>query len=194
MINGFGSTSEEKAKTQKELCCDVTQFANHLGGCLLIGFSEVKNQDRLNVASEFTPVQGPDSLREWIEQAITNYCTPHTFTHHIEIIPYREGFLLAINVPASRIPVILWDRPNNTMQAVGRNNHGKTYLNPSELENLRMNGSRAAKIAFDASIPTHSEKRVNLVPGLLQWDNSNQKWFSTSTNDSQPHSYIHNVT
>jgi hypothetical protein len=193
-INGFGSSRDEKETRQKELCRDVTQFANHLGGCLLVGFSESKNQDGLKVASEFQSVQEPDKLREWIENAITQYCTPHTFTHHIEVIPYRGGILLAINVPASRIPVILWDRQKHTMEAVGRNNHGKIYLNPSELENLRMNGSRAAKIAFDASLPTQSEKKVNLVPGLLQWNQSNQNWFPIAIENNHPHTGIYNIT
>jgi predicted HTH transcriptional regulator len=156
-------------RDQKELCRDVTQFANHFGGCLLVGISETTNPQNLKVAASFVPVQEPDKLRGWIEQAITNYCVPHTFTRHIEIIPHPNGTVLAINVPPSRVPVVLWDRDAHTMQAIGRNNHGKTHLNPDELERLRMNGSRAAKIAFDEArrkAEARKNPQVNIIGGV----------------------------
>ena len=118
-----------------------------------------------------------DRLRAGIEEAITNYCVPNTFTHYIEIIPHPSGTLLAVNVPPSRIPIILWDRQHHTMQAVTRNNHGKHYLNPDELERLRMNGSRAAKIAFDEATKSEPSGAIVLSPGYLQWSGTTQRWY-----------------
>jgi Putative DNA-binding domain len=178
-INGFATNdSQAREKARKELCRDVTQFANHLGGCLLVGISETTNPQNLKVAASFVPVQDPDKLREWIEQAITNYCVPHTFSKYIEIIPHPNGTLLAINVPPSRLPVVLWDRQDHTIQAIGRNNHGKTYLNPDELERLRMNGSRAAKISFEDAISRVRRPEVELVGGVLRVDSSMGRWMS----------------
>lgn len=166
-INGFGATAADVLrKTRKELCRDITQFANHQGGCLLIGVAESTNASNLKVAAQFAPVREPDKLREWIEQAITDYCVPNTFTRHIDVIPHPSATLLSVNIPPSRAPVILWDRQDHTMQAVARNNHGKHYLNPDELERLRMNGSRAAKIAFDAAaakISSHSYEHIKVT-------------------------------
>lgn len=176
-INGFGAPSTDVLRrTRKELCRDITQFANHQGGCLLIGVAEYTNASNLKVAARFAPVSEPDKLREWIEQAITDYCVPNTFTRYIEIIPHSRGTLLAVNVPPSRAPVVLWDRQDHTMQAVARNNHGKHYLNPDELERLRMNGSRAAKIAFDEATQSKASGEIFLSPGYLQWNETNGYW------------------
>lgn len=177
-INGVGATAADVLrKTRKELCRDITQFANHQGGCLLIGVAERMNASNLKVAAQFAPVGEPDKLREWIEQAITDYCVPNTFTRHIDVIPHPSGTLLAVNIPPSRIPIILWDRQDHTMQAVARNNHGKHYLNPDELERLRMTGSRAAKIAFDEATSGAINGEIFLMSRIHQWSINHQKWF-----------------
>lgn len=63
------------------------------------------------------------------------------------------------------------------MEVVGRDNHGKRYLNPDEVERLRMNGSRAAQIAFKSLRTIEASQEVDLIPGLIQWSDNNQKWF-----------------
>lgn len=175
-IDGFGARDAAKEEGQQEACRDITQFANQFGGCLLIGLAETKRQDNIKIADKLTPVKDPDGLRAWLEQAITNYCIPSTFNHQIEFIRHDMGILVAVNVPPSVVPVFLWNKKKNTMQVVGRNNHGKQYLNPDDVERLRMNGSRAAKIAFDSLTAPEKSQEVELVPGLLQWSNSNQSW------------------
>ena len=182
-VNGFNSQMSKEAtdRARKELCRDVTQFANHLGGCLLVGIAEIKNTNNLKVASRYQSVQDPDKLREWIELSIDNYCIPKTFRREVAIIDCNGNILLAVNVPPSRIPVVLWDRQNHTMEVIGRNNHGKVYLNPDDLERLRMNGARAAKIAIDSALSkadvSNPDPHIVLVSGFLQWSDANGKWF-----------------
>jgi hypothetical protein len=61
-------------------------------------------------------------VREWIEQAITNYCIPTTFSKSIAILGTSNGNVLAVNVPPSLSTIYVWDREANTMEVVGRNN------------------------------------------------------------------------
>lgn len=163
-----------KADSQKEMCRDVTQFANHLGGCLLIGVQEVENANKVKVAEKFCPVEKPDVLRGWIEQALGKYCVPATFSREVTIIERSGGTLLAVNVPPSQLPVVLWDEP--AIEAVSRTSHGKKYLNPDDLERLRMNGSRAAKIAFDDTVSKATSDTVELVGGVMRLETSTSRW------------------
>jgi hypothetical protein len=165
-----------KVDPQKEMCRDVTQFANHLGGCLLIGIREGENANKVRVADGFLPIENPDVLRGWIEQALSKYCVPATFSHEINIIEHPQGPLLAVNVPPSRLPVVLWDQ--SAIEAVSRTSHGKKYLNPDDLERLRMHGSRAAKIAFDDAANKVTNDAVELVGGVLRLETNTGRWIA----------------
>lgn len=165
-----------KGDAQKEMCRDVTQFANHLGGCLLIGVQEVETPNKVKVAAKFCPVENPDVLRGWIEQALGNYCVPATFSREINIIEHPAGTLMAINVPPSQTPVVLWDEP--TMEAITRTSHGKKYLNPDDLERLRMNRTRAAKIAFEDAVSNATNNTVELVGGVMRLERDTARWIT----------------
>lgn len=176
-INGMnlkGGEDEKKKKkeSRRELCRDVSQFANTCGGCLIVGVLERHNPEGIKVATGYKNVEEPDKVREWVESAIASYCVPNTFSREIVIILHPSAALLAINVQPSRVPVVIWDRESHTMQAVTRSSHGKVYLNPDELERLRMNGSRAAKIAFDEARQEAERRRgfvaVDLVGGIVK--------------------------
>jgi len=91
----------ERRKAQKELCRDVSQFANTDGGCLLVGVDEITNSMGLHVASRIESVVQPDGLKAWIEQAITNYCVPWAFDRHLEAIPIGGDIVVAVNVEPS---------------------------------------------------------------------------------------------
>lgn len=48
-----------KKKAQRELCRDVSQFANSAGGCLLFGVKEVVNAAKVKVAGPVTSIAEP---------------------------------------------------------------------------------------------------------------------------------------
>jgi hypothetical protein len=170
-VNGWNAPAKTpKREAQKETCRDIAQFANTLGGCLLVGVNERPDPARgVNVADSIAPVQVVNKLRQWIEQAIVNYLVPTTFTHDIVAIGLPQGNILAVNVPASRHLVSLWDRDNHTVEHVRRTSHGKEWMNPDEAERHLMDGSRAAKLALIAAIE-HSTpaSRIKLAGGLWQ--------------------------
>lgn len=155
---------------QKETCRDVSQFANTGGGCLLIGVNEEKRGGQ-RIAVGVHPLDDLDGRVNWIEQAISNFLVPSTLTHSIVPVALQEGTILAVNIPANRHLVWLWDRDERTMEAVRRTSHGKEYMNPDEVERHLMDGSRAAKIALNAAVEQADDSRasipVRLAPGIV---------------------------
>ena len=157
-----------RQKAQKELCRDVSQFANTDGGCLLIGVDETKNADGIKLATSVARVDDPDGMRAWIEQAIANYCVPTTFSKTIDIVQVVGGPIVAVNIPPNLHTVYVWDRQGGSMEVIGRTNHGKKFLNPDELERHIMNGSRATRLAFDEAAAAARNEDVILVGGVMQ--------------------------
>lgn len=167
-VDGWNAPAKTPKKDlQKETSRDVAQFANTLGGCLLIGVNERSDPTHgVNVAQSITPVKEVDKLRQWIEQAIINYLVPSTFSHDVTPIALPQGSILAINVRASRHIVSLWDRDNHTVEYVRRTSHGKEWMNPDEVERHLMDGSRAAKLAIIAAKEGTKSERVEVASGL----------------------------
>jgi hypothetical protein len=164
-INGWNTPKENvRKKAQKEACRDIAQFANTLGGCLLVGVKGRFDPSRgINVAGSVVSINEPEKLQQWIEQAIVNYLVPSTFNHDVTPIAHPEGNIIAINVPASRHLVSLWDRTDRTIEYVRRTSHGKEWMNPDEMERHLMDGSRAGKLALIAAKEHITSKRVEVV-------------------------------
>lgn len=176
-----GAAKVPKKKAQKETSRDIAQFANTLGGCLLIGVNERFDPTHgVNVAGSIAPVKEIDKLRQWIEQAIINFLVPSTFSHDITPIALPQGSILAINVQASRHLVSLWDRDNHTVEYIRRTSHGKEWMNPDEVERHLMDGSRAAKLALMAAKERTTSERIEVASGLwLRYRNTtglDQRW------------------
>jgi hypothetical protein len=168
---------------QKETCRDVAQFANTQGGCLLVGIEEgVDSTPGLKVAKAIKPLANVGGLKQWIEDAITNYLVPSTISHDITPITLRpEGTILAVNVPASLHLVSLWDRQQHTVEYLRRTSHGKAWMNPDEAERHLMNASRAAKLAIHAARHDAAKKDEVEFPGGLWYQlpsspGRNQPW------------------
>lgn len=103
VARGVPNRDDLKAAAQKETCRDISQFANTFGGCLLIGVAEHRDPvTRLKIAHAIHAVTDPDSMRQWIEQAIRNYLVPATFSRDIAIVDDPRGTVLAVNVPPRR--------------------------------------------------------------------------------------------
>ena len=164
-----GTPDHVKAEAQREACRDLAQFANTNGGCLLIGVAERFDPvARLKVAAEIYPVPDPDAMRQWIEEAIRNYLIPATFAHDISVVADPRGTVLAVNVPPSIHLITLWDSQRHTIECLRRTSHGKDWMNPDELEAHIMNGSRAARLAFDLAFATAPQKQVQIAGGCWQ--------------------------
>jgi hypothetical protein len=167
-INGWNAPAREaRTKAQKETCRDIAQFANTLGGCLLVGVHERPDPTSgFNIADSIAPVKEVDKLRQWIEQAIMKYLVPSTFSHDIVPLALPQGSILAVNVPASRYLISLWDRDNHTIEYMHRTSHGKEWMNPDEMERHLMDGSRAAKLALIEAKAHMTSERVEVVGGV----------------------------
>lgn len=180
-----GPNRHERSKeAQKEICRDIAQFANTLGGCLLIGVTEqAEPKHGVKVAASIAPVTDAEALHQWIEQAILSYLAPSTFSHDIVAITLPEGVVLSINIPANRHLVSLWDRNEHTIEYVRRTSHGKEWMNPDEAERHLMDGSRAAKLAIIAAKEQAGSDRVEIAGGLwwrrTKYDESAAPWNSS---------------
>lgn len=180
MRQGMPNRDELRKKAQKEICRDIVQFANTVGGCLLIGISETFDAGpRLYKADSIVPLPDPGKLKEWIEQAITNYLVPSTFSRDIVILELPQGHILSLNIPASRHAVSLWDNAEHAIEYVRRTSHGKEWMNPDEAERHIMDGSRASKLALEAAMRATPKREVEIAGGLWMESLANippQRW------------------
>lgn len=147
---GKGTPEVQRKKCQREVCRDIAQFANADGGCLLFGVGEVLNATGIKVADRVVSIAESDKLREWIEQAVANYCVPRTFAYEVSIVVLGADVVVAVNVPPSEHTVYVWDKEAGSIQVFDRTSHGKRALNPDELERHIMNASRATRLAVEA--------------------------------------------
>jgi hypothetical protein len=164
----------KKDDWQLEVGQDVSQFANTLGGCLLIGVAEGKDsRTGLKLATAFKGVKEPDRVREWVETAIANVVVPSTVSHTVDMVVLPTGPIVAVNVPPSRRLVYVWDRSKETIRCVYRTNHGKARMNPDEMERQMMNGSRAARLAFMEARRASAGDKIEVLGGVWQYRTNN---------------------
>jgi hypothetical protein len=170
-----GTPDDVKQKAQQEICRDIAQFANTDGGCLLIGVEEdLDPVTGLKVAKAISSVTEPDEMKQWIEEAVKNYLVPGTLRHPIDIVRLPSGTVVAVNVPPSLHLVALWlsERKSGTekhrIEYLYRDSHGKKWMNPDEVERHIMNGSRAAKLAFERALDQATTGEVRVAGGYWQ--------------------------
>lgn len=141
-----GRDDDDIAGQAEELCRDIAAFANADGGTLLVGIAEAKKAGR-RVADSIKGVDDIDGFKQWVEQAVRNHLVPFTFARYVDAIATPSGNVLAINIPPCLHLVALW-RPQRKrgIEYLYRTDLGKEWLNPDEVEEHIMNGSRAMKI------------------------------------------------
>lgn len=163
-------TDEAPATKQAEaieLCRDLAQFANAEGGVLLVGVSEEAKPDGRKVASGIVSVQDADGFVRWVEQAVRNNLVPSTFSKTVRTVETSAGLVVAINIPPNIGVVALWPLADRRgIEYVKRNNHGKGWLNPDEVEEHLMDGSRAVRLAAKRVFERAADpnKVIDLVP------------------------------
>lgn len=165
----INTRNPQKSREQQEFGRDVAQFANTYGGCLLIGIQEELDPvSRLKRAIGIKTVDEPDKLIQWLEQAIGLWLIPSTFSPEIAPVELPDGVVLAVNVFPSQHTLYFWDRQTHVIEVLHRTNHGKSWMNPDELERHIMNGSRAAKIRIDEVVAAVSRNSpLELVGGVF---------------------------
>ncbi|MCY1012400.1 ATP-binding protein [Nannocystis pusilla] len=164
----IGSNLPEKTKIENriELCRDVSQFANTDGGCLLIGVSETRSRSGIAVAQEVVGVQDAENLRQQIEDTLNAFLVPSTFRRTVVPVDVpKRGVVLAVNVPASDRPVIVWNHRDGSMACYRRSSRGKVAQNPSELEGLLMDKARAVRLRLQRLV-TDSSTSVTIHSGV----------------------------
>jgi hypothetical protein len=165
-------SDERPAQKQEhaiELCRDIAQFANADGGTLLVGVSEKETSDGQRVANTIVPVEDADGFIRWVEQAIRNNLAPSTLTRRVCAIESESGLIVAINVPPHVDLIAVWPHADRRgIEYLKRTNHGKSWMNPGEVEEHLMNGSRAVRLAAKRIIAATTEPRtVDLVPPVV---------------------------
>jgi hypothetical protein len=166
-----------KREGQKELCRDISQFANAIGGCVLLGIQETSMPgSQLTLATGVEPIKDPQGLKHWVEQAIKNYLVPSTFRRDIHEIEIPDGHILAINVLPSRSLVAVWDDQKHTQEFVYRTSYGKEYMNPDDVERQRDGNSRAGKISFEMAMGGATVKdEVEVANGYWKTEDTGYK-------------------
>jgi hypothetical protein len=112
-------------------------------------------------------VTAVDELKAWVEQAIKNFLVPSTFTHDVRVVNLARAPILAVNVPASRTSVALYDDQSRAIEYVHRTSHGRDWMNPDEVERHIMNGSRAARIALNTAKASATTNEIDLAGGVM---------------------------
>lgn len=146
---GKGIPDKERAAAQREACLDFAQFANARGGHIIFGVDEDGDGDGLKIAKGWAPIADPEALRSWLDQAIHNYCVPKTFSREVHPVAIPGGRAIVASIQPSRGMVYVWERNTGTIECATRTSTGKQRMNPDELEQQLMDGTRAARIAFD---------------------------------------------
>lgn len=148
-LEGFGA-KDPKPLREKRLECarDVAQFANTLGGTLLFGVAEQEQPNGQRIALRWQSLRELDRKREWIEEALQRHLFPNTVILHIFAIRIDEADVLAVNVPASRTLITVWDAEGKSAQYLRRLNGKKEYMNPDAALHHALDRSRAIAIAL----------------------------------------------
>lgn len=164
---GTQERDEKRREASKETARDIAQFANTLGGILLLGVDETKDSATgMGVASATWPLRDVDDLRRWVDEAVTRFVVPSTISYEWVVLPQPGGgAIVAINVPGSAHLVTVWDREQHTSEHLRRTHQGKAWMNPDEMERHLMNSSRAAYLKLQSLMERCPSGEASIADG-----------------------------
>lgn len=150
-LGGTTLPEDQRIKKRLEFCRDVSQFANTDGGCILIGISEMTDPSTgISTAQDVIGLTEIETLHQQIEEVLALYLVPSTFRREFVTIALPgKGTILAINVPPSERPVVVWNYRERWLQCFRRTDRGKVALNPNEFEALLMDSARSIRMRLD---------------------------------------------
>lgn len=165
-----------KEKLSEELACDICQFINAQGGCLIIGVAEDKNEYGIKVAKRFSPVKNYEDICQFINDKVLELIFPKRQLFEIFPINYSENHISVI-INITPTPNSLFGvrakKSHRYFQFPYRTNYGKKYYTYDELE-LRMHSTNREKFIRASSIWDRS-KEVTLLSPILKKELSKDK-------------------
>lgn len=165
-----------KEKLSEEIACDICQFINTNGGCLVIGIAEEKNEYGIKVAKEFNPVKNYEDISQFINDIVHELIFPKRQLFEIVPINYSESnIVVIINVMPTQNSLfcVRSKKSHRYFQFPYRTNYGKKYYTYDELE-LRMHSQNREKFIRASTIWDRS-KEVNLLSPIIKKELSQEK-------------------
>jgi len=185
----------QKTALAEEFACDICQFANTLGGVILIGVEEGDgNIPGLSVATRFVNVDNIEQIRVFLNDKVRNFYYPSSVNFDIVAIEIENNIsLLAINIYplANNIACVFSPSGSDYLRYPFRTEFGKKYMRPYEVEE-RMN-NRNRSLYLQLSNIWQKDKEVQILSQVikekksptLQWDNRDLNIFISELFDHE---------
>lgn len=168
----------KKQNLSEELACDICQFINTDGGCLLIGIEERKNTSGVKVAHKLSPVTNYNEICQFINDSVLELIFPKKQLFEVIPINYRKNdIVISINISPtqSSLYCVKHKNSNKYFQFPYRTNYGKKYFNFDELE-LRMHSSNREKYIKIQNIWKDSKEVKLLTPIVKKTIKKEKLW------------------
>jgi predicted HTH transcriptional regulator len=184
-----------KTALAEEFACDICQFANTLGGVILIGVEEGNgNIPGLSVATRFVNVDNIEQIRVFLNDKVRNFYYPSSINFDIVAIEVENDIsLLAINIYplTNNIACMFSPSSSDYLRYPFRTEFGKKYMRPYEVEE-RMN-NRNRSLYLQLSNIWQKDKEVQILSQVikeeksatLQWDNRDLNIFISELFDHE---------
>lgn len=170
-----------KNELSVEFACDICQFANTLGGVILIGVEEKQGSiSGLNMANSYVNVVNCEDIRKFINDKARNYYYPSHINYDIVKIQMNKKVnLLAINIYplTNNIACVFSPSSPDYLRYPFRTEFGKKYLRPYEVEEKMNNRNRG--LFLQLMNIWQKDKEVQILSPIvkeekdpsLAWDN-----------------------
>ena len=136
-----------KKALAEEFACDICQFANTLGGTILIGIEEGNGRiPGLSVATSFVNVDNIEQIRVFLNDKVPNNFYPSCIKFDIVPIEIENNIcLLAINIYPlpNNIACVFSPSSSDYLRYPFRTEFGKKYMRPYEVEERMNNRNRS---------------------------------------------------
>lgn len=164
----------------EELACDICQFANTLGGTILIGVEEGEGSiSGLSVAKRFVNVDNIEQIRVFLNDKVRNNYYPSSIKFDIVAIEVENDIcLLAINVSPlpNSMACVFSPSSSDYLRYPFRTEFGKKYMRPFEVEARMNNRNRSLYLQLlnlwqaDMEVQILSPIIKEEKSSTLQWD------------------------
>jgi hypothetical protein len=139
----------------ENIAIDISAFANSMGGSLLIGISESKNDQNLRVAKGINPNMDIEQTRSFLSGPIKNKIKPY-IKFEQSIITFEEGkSIISVNIePSIDLVGVNTNIDKKAFCFPYREDFGNKYFDFNEMEfNMHNNEGRANFLKIHKLIP-----------------------------------------
>lgn len=167
----FSIVKEKKKKDPaEELALDICQFANSWGGVLLIGISEIEDQERKRkIANQFIGVSEYEKTSRFINNSVLPLIHPKDINIDLVCIETPENIqLISMNIfPLIRgVACVCSQSPPYSSKYPYRTHYGKRYLHPLEVQKRMSDTHRIIPIKLQELMDSTHD--VELYPTILK--------------------------